>query len=417
MSLSSHLMRYRSLYQRAANILLFLRIVAIATLTTALLIKVSRWLAAGADDPMPVHLFLAVVLLTSTATLYHVLRPRTIYLVDYACFRPSTNRRYPKATLLEHAYVSPLLNDSTVNFIDRILQRSCMSDETYFPASLLYVEPYCSLEEARAEAESVVFSVVDDLLAKTCVNLHEIRALITNCTVFCPEPSIADMIVNRYKLRHDLRVMNLSGMGCSASITAVGLARNILRTMPWGSHVLVVSTETTGPGYYQGNNNSMQLVNILFRMGGAAKLLSTSRSKARFRLAHVMRTTTAANNSAYRCVYQEEDENGIIGTDLSKDLMAIAGEALKANITATAPLVLPLSELLKFLLFSLMKKVLYWKRRAPYIPNFRFAFEHFCIHVGGPAVIKSVQHGLNLSNKDVEPSQMTLHRFGNQSTA
>uniref|UniRef100_A0ACD6ANI3 Uncharacterized protein n=1 Tax=Avena sativa TaxID=4498 RepID=A0ACD6ANI3_AVESA len=200
-------------------------------------------------------------------------------------------------------------------------------------------------------------------------------------------------------------------MGCSAAVTAMGLARDILHTMPWGSHALVVSTETIGPSYYAGNKRSMQLVNILFRMGGAAKLLSTSRSKARFRLAHAMRTITAANNSAYRCVYQEEDEKGNL------DLMAIAGDALKTNIIATAPLVLPISELLKFLLFSVAKKVLYWKRMAPYIPNFCTTFEHFCIHVGGPAVINSVQHGLNLSTRMSSLSRMTMHRFGNQSIA
>uniref|UniRef100_A0ACD5TRI9 Uncharacterized protein n=1 Tax=Avena sativa TaxID=4498 RepID=A0ACD5TRI9_AVESA len=293
------------------------------------------------------------------ATLYRALRPRTVYLVDYVCFMPSPNSRYPKATLLEHARLSPWLDDSSVR-----------------------------LDEARAEAELVVFSMIDELLAKTRIDVLAIDILITNCTVFCPMPCITDSIVNRYKLRRDIRVINLSGMGCSAALTAVGLARNMLR-----------------------------LVNILFRMGGAAKLLSTSRSNARFRFAHVVRTITAANNSAYRCVYQEEDEKGNLGTALSKDLMAVVGDTLKMTIAATAPRVLPISELLKFLHFSLVKKVLYWKRMAPYIPGFRSAFEHFCIHVGGPAVINSVQHGLNLSDKDVEPSRMTLCRFGNQSTA
>jgi 3-ketoacyl-CoA synthase len=130
-----------------------------------------------------------------------------------------------------------------------------------------------------------------------------------------------------------------------------------------------------------------------------------------------MRTITAANNSAYRCVYQEEDEMGNLGYALSKDLMAVAGDELKTNIISTAPLVLPASELLKFFIFSMAKKVVYWRRIAPYVPNFRIAFEHFCIHVGGPAVIDSVQRGLHLSDKDVEPSRMTLHRFGNQSTS
>ncbi|XP_048553519.1 3-ketoacyl-CoA synthase 4-like [Triticum urartu] len=391
-------------------------------LATAVLTKVAQW-PSTAHKTMPqssdiclIHLLL-VALLIVTAAIYLALRPRNVYLVDYSCFRPSSNFRYPKATSVEHARLSPLIDDSTANFIASIHERSGMGDQTYFPPVVMHMEPYCGLDEARTEAELVVFSVIDDLLAKTCINLDAVGVLITNCSLFCPVPSIADMIVNRYKLRGDLRVMNLSGMACSASVTAVGLASNILRFMPWGSYALVVSTEIVGPCYYVGNKRSMQLTNLLFRMGGVAKLLSTSRSKARFRLGHFTRTITAASNTAYRCVYQEEDEKGNLGIALSKDLMVVAGDALTANITSTAPLVLPASELFKYGFLCMAKKVLHWRKIRPYIPNFCVAFDHFCIHVGGPAVITSVQHGLGLSDKHVEPSRMTLHRFGNQSTS
>ncbi|XP_044968210.1 3-ketoacyl-CoA synthase 4-like [Hordeum vulgare subsp. vulgare] len=392
-------------------------------LATAVLTKVAEWFSAAHKIvPRPstiylIHLLLVALLILIATSIYLAHRPRNVYLVDYTCFRPSSNFRFPKATSVEHARLSPLLDDSTANFIASIHERSGMGDQTYFPPVVMHMEPYCALAEARTEAELVVFSVIDDLLAKTCINLDGVGVLITNCSLFCPVPSIADMIVNRYKLRGDLRVMNLSGMACSASVTAVGLASNTLQFMPWGSYALVVSTEIIGPCYYVGNNRSMQLSNILFRMGGVAKLLSTSRSKARFRLGHFTRTNTAASNIAYKCVYQEEDEKGNIGVALSKDLMAVARDALINNITATAPLVLPPSELFKFWLFCMAKKVLHWRKIRPHIPNFCAAFDHFCIHVGGPAVITSVQHGLSLSDKHVEPSRMTLHRFGNQSTS
>ncbi|XP_020165056.1 3-ketoacyl-CoA synthase 5-like [Aegilops tauschii subsp. strangulata] len=422
MSLLSHLKSLRFLCHRAVNTFL-LRIVTTMTLAAGVLKKVAPWLAASLETVpqhrtlCPIHLLLAVILLVITTTVCLALRRRAVYLVNYACFRPSSNLRLTKATFLEHAHLSPLFDDSTVNFIATILERSGMSDQTCAPPVHHYIEPYCRLDEARAEGELVVFSVIDDLMAKTRINSDAIGALITNCSAFSPVPSMADMIVNRYKLRGDLRVINLSGMACSAAVTSVGLASNMLQVMPWGSHVLVVSTETIGPSYYAGNKRSMQLVNILFRIGGAAKLLSTSKSKARFHLGHFTRTITAANNAAYRCVYQEEDDKGNLGIALSKDLMDVARDALKDNIMTTGPLVLPASELLKFLFFYVAKKVLRWRKIRPYIPNFCVAFEHFCIHVGGPAVIASVQRGLNLSDKHVEASKMTLHRFGNQSTS
>uniref|UniRef100_N1QUS6 very-long-chain 3-oxoacyl-CoA synthase n=1 Tax=Aegilops tauschii TaxID=37682 RepID=N1QUS6_AEGTA len=218
----------------------------------------------------------------------------------------------------------------------------------------------------------------------------------------------------------------------------------------------------------------MQWGNMLFRVGGSAMLLSTCKLKARFKLAHVERTLVGANDAAYRyknprpdvakgwscrdvaigkgekiwafvrlvtafvrrpenprvqCVsfllplsvseLREREQPGstTTGLTLSKDLMAIAGDTLKANMTAIGALVLPTSELIKHFLFSTARKLVHrWKIR-PYIPDFRMAFEHFCIHVGGPAVIDSVQLGLSLSDEHVEPSRMTLHRFGNQSSA
>ncbi|XP_003578668.1 3-ketoacyl-CoA synthase 6 [Brachypodium distachyon] len=421
MAMLHHLKCPKPLYYLAAN--KFMLIATTMTLAVVILLLQIAQQIAHVDELLsqlcvlrPIHLLFSAILLTATVTICLMRRPRTVYLVDYTCFQPSSSLRTPKARFLEHAHLSPFLRESTISFIGRVLERSGMGEETCLPPAFNYVDSYCCLDEARTEAELVVFSMIDDLLAKTCISLDAINVLITNCSGFCPVPSIADRIVNRYKLRGDIPIINLSGMGCSAGVTAVGLARNILQVIPWGSHVLVVSTEILSPNYYVGNKRSMQLVNILFRMGGTAKLLSTCRSKARFRLAHVVRTTIAADDSAYKCVYQEEDDEGNKGVTLSKDLVAIAGDALKAHITAIGPLVLPASELLKFLLFSVARTALRVGRR-PYIPDFRMAFEHFCIHVGGPAVINSVQHGLNLSDEQVEPSRMTLHRFGNQSSA
>lgn len=163
----------------------------------------------------------------------------------------------------------------------------------------------------------------------------------------------------------------------------------------------------------------MLLPNCLFRMGGAAILLSNRRNerrRAKYRLVHVVRTHKGADDKAYRCVFEEEDKEGKVGISLQKDLMAIAGEALKSNITTMGPLVLPASEQLLFLLTLIGRKIFNpkWK---PYIPDFKQAFEHFCIHAGGRAVIDELQKNLQLSTEHVEASRMTLHRFGNTSSS
>ena len=89
--------------------------------------------------------------------------------------------------------------------------------------------------------------------------------------------------------------------------------------------------------------------------------------------------------------------------------MEIAGEALKANITTLGPLVLPLSEQLIFFTTLVCRKVFKMKVK-PYIPDFKLAFEHFCIHAGGRAVLDELEKNLDLSEWHMEPSRMTLYR-------
>jgi 3-ketoacyl-CoA synthase len=185
------------------------------------------------------------------------------------------------------------------------------------------------------------------------------------------------------------------------------------------SNALVISTEIITPNFYHGSRRDMLLPNCLFRMGAAAILLSNRRresSRAKYRLMHVVRTHKGADDRAYRCVYEEEDDEGHSGISLSKELMAIAGEALKSNITTMGPLVLPMSEQLLFF-FRLVGRKVINKRWKPYIPDFKLAFDHFCIHAGGRAVIDELQKNLDLSARHVEASRMTLHRFGNTSSS
>lgn len=97
----------------------------------------------------------------------------------------------------------------------------------------------------------------------------------------------------------------------------------------------------------------MLVTNTLFREGGAAILLSNhpaDRKLAKFKLLHTVRTHKGADDENFNCVVQREDAAGIIGVSLSKDVMKVAGEALKTNITVLGPLVLPISEQINVIL-------------------------------------------------------------------
>ncbi|CAN1851593.1 3-ketoacyl-CoA synthase 6 [Linum perenne] len=365
-----------------------------------------------------VHILSSILLVIFVATFYFMSKPRTVYLVDYSCYKPPVTCRVPFSTFMEHSRLILKDNPKSVEFQMRILERSGLGEETCLPPAIHYIPPKPTMDSARGEAELVIFSAMDTLFEKTGLKPKDIDILIVNCSLFSPTPSLSAMVINKYKLRSNIKSFNLSGMGCSAGLISIDLARDLLQVHP-NSNAVVVSTEIITPNYYQGKERAMLLPNCLFRMGGAAILLTNRRSyrsRAKYRLVHVVRTHKGGDDKAYRCVYEEEDREGKVGISLSKDLMAIAGEALKSNITTMGPLVLPASEQLLFLMTLIGRKIFNpkWK---PYIPDFKQAFEHFCIHAGGRAVIDELQKNLQLSAEHVEASRMTLHRFGNTSSS
>lgn len=63
------------------------------------------------------------------------------------------------------------------------------------------------------------------------------------------------------------------------------------------------------------------------------------------------------------------------------------------------------------------EQVLKIRKLRPYIPDFKLAFEHFCIHTGGAGVIEEIERQLRLRPESVTPSKETLYRYGNTSSS
>lgn len=365
-----------------------------------------------------VQIICSSFLIIYIATYFLMSRPRIVYLVDYALFKPPQCFRVSFAGFMEHARLALPTEPKSVHFQMKMLERSGLGEETSLPPAIHYIPPVTTMELAKEEAELVIFSCMDSLLQKTRIKPKDIDILVVNCSLFSPTPSLSAMVINKYKMRSNIKSFNLSGMGCSAGLISVDLAKDLLQVHP-NSNAVVISTEILTPNSYLGKERAMLLPNCLFRMGGAAILLSNKwsvSSRAKYRLVHVVRTHKGADDKSYKCVSQEEDPEGHVGINLSIDLMAIAGEALKSNITTIGPLVLPASEQLLFLL-ALVRKKVFNSKLKPYIPDFKQAFEHFCIHAGGRAVIDELQKNLDLSAEHVEASRMTLYRFGNTSSS
>lgn len=329
--------------------------------------------------------------------------------------------------------------------------------------------PDVTMRAARLVAEQVLCTTFEDLLIRTGVRPAQIDFLIVNCSLFSPTPSLASLVARRFGLRVDVRTYSLGGMGCSASLVSVDLAKQLLENRR-NSLAVVLSTEEISQQMYRGNRKDMLLQNTLFRVGGAAVLLSNKLQdgfRAKYKLLHSVR---AQDNSdeAETAVVQVQDETGLRGISLSKELVDIAGRALKTNFTLLGPYVLPVREQIR-VVWSILRRAAAVRinraadslglgslpfcggaggggrgagvagagtgaeaaaaagggRRAGrldektpiYVPDFKKAVAHFCIHAGGRAVIDGIETNLKLERHHTAPSRATLFHWGNTSSS
>lgn len=394
------------------------------------------WDSTAGYDLVTILSFFGVFVFT--LSVYFMSRPRSIYLLDFACFKPHDDLKATKDQFIDLARKSGKFDEASLEFQRKILKSSGIGDETYVPRSIMSPENITTMKEGRAEASMVIFGALDELFEKTRIRPKDVGVLVVNCSIFNPTPSLSAMIINHYKMRGNILSFNLGGMGCSAGIIAVDLARDMLQANP-NNIAVVVSTEMVGYNWYPGRDRSMLIPNCFFRMGCSAVMLSNRRRdyrRAKYRLEHIVRTHKGADDRCFRSVYQEEDEQRFKGLKISKDLVEIGGDALKTNITTLGPLVLPFSEQLLFF-STLVKRYISGGKGGsgatrgglqhqqpsssssckPYIPDYKLAFEHFCVHAASKTVVDELQRNLELSDKNVEPSRATLHRFGNTSSS
>ncbi|CAD6219609.1 unnamed protein product [Miscanthus lutarioriparius] len=346
--------------------------------------------------PLPVLVPLVASALVFLATVLRRLlrRQRPVYLLNYSCHLPDAERQQVRS-----------------------------GAGTFAPPFIYSGKFEKTLAFAIQEAEEGLFAVVEQLLAKSDVSPSDISVLVVACSMFSPMPSLASMIVHRFKMRADVKSYSVAGMGCSAGTVGIDTAARSLRARRAGSggYALVVVTENTSLNWYFGKNKHMLVTNCIFRVGSAAALVTdvpARRADAKYELVRTLRTHHGADDAAFNAALQMEDEEGNLGVALTKDLVRVAGAALRRHITTLGPQVLPMSEMLRYA-WRVARAYAAGNRKAAAaeVPDFLRAFEHICIHSGGKAVIDSVARLMGFGPYVVEPARSTLHRFGNTSSS
>ena len=342
-----------------------------------------------------------------------------VYLVNFVTFTPKRDDLSVPTQRFKAIQREFPFSEDSLSFMDRLIERTGLGESTCFPPGTLTSPPDLSMDMARAEAEMVMYGCLEQLFATTGLKPSDIDIFIVNCSLFNPTPSLTSMCVNKFKMREDVQSYNLSGMGCSAGVIAIHLAKDLLRVHK-NSNAVVISTENITQNWYRGNEKGMLISNTLFRVGGAAVLLSnkpSDRLRSKYKLLHSIRTHRGADDESYRSVFQEQDGCGNTGVRLSKGLMKVAGEALKRNITTLGPLVLPFSEQFKYFWVNMLQRKILKRKIPPFVPDFHKGIDHFCIHAGGRAVIEAIEENLKLTPQDVAASKAVLKRYGNTSSS
>ncbi|CAK8536156.1 unnamed protein product [Lathyrus sativus] len=362
--------------------------------------------------------------------LFDLRRDQECYILSYQCYKPRDERKLGSDLCGKIIANNEYIGLNECKFFLKAIVNSGIGEETYAPRNFIEgraVNPI--LEDEITEMEEFCHDSIAKLLTKSGISPSEIDVLVVNVSLFSSTPSLVSRITNHYKMREDIKAYNLSGMGCSASLISLDVIQNIFKSQK-NKYALLLTSESLSTNWYSGNNRSMILANCLFRTGGCAILLTNKRSlkhKAILKLKCLVRTHHGARDDAHNCCSQKEDEQGRLGFYLAKDLPKAATRAFVDNLRVLSPKILPARELLRFLFMSLIKKVskLHVPKSAAGAGatmnksplNFKTGVDHFCLHTGGKAVIDGIGMSLDLSEYDLEPARMSLHRFGNTSAS
>ncbi|XP_011622528.1 3-ketoacyl-CoA synthase 17 [Amborella trichopoda] len=334
-----------------------------------------------------------------------------IYLLDYTCYKPPSTQKCPLENVEFLVRRSRVFSPESVSFMRSIVLKSGIGSESYGAPFLFAENPTPNFNLALAESLDSVLTTTLQLLSKTRTQPSSLGSIVVSCGMFAPTPSLASFLVSKLGLTESIKTYNLSGMGCSSGAIALDLGSSLVRTHR--SPVLVVVTENVSHNWYVGSDRSMLVTNCIFRVGCSAALLTSQKAGAKFELVRTMRTHHGSDDSAYKAAFQREDEKGLVGVSLTKDLVRVAGLALRDHIRALAPHVLPISQMVLYVCRTIHARV---RREAKVlVPDFMHAFEHVCIHTGGKAVIDQVGKVLCLDPHVLEPAHAVLHRFGNTS--
>ncbi|XWS56511.1 hypothetical protein CRYUN_Cryun09bG0091400 [Craigia yunnanensis] len=313
-----------------------------------------------------------------------LMRNRCCYILAYECYKALEDRKLDTETCGKLILRNKNLGTEEYRSLLQAMINAGIGEETYGPSNVIAgTEESPNLSDAFSEIDDIVFGTLDKLLAKTGVSPPEIDILVVTVSMISSAPSSPARVINRYKMKEDISVFNLSGMGCSASALAVDFVQNLFKTYK-NAFAVIVSSESLSPNWYCSKEQ---------------------RHQAMLKLKHSVRIHAGSSDEAFGSCTRIEDAQVYCGFFLTKSLpRPLLKLSNKSNTSIP--------------------------EAAGANLNLKSGIEHFCIHPGGRAVIdamgRSIGAGFKCNNcvwevirdsEDVNVWEDCIDRYPIKSTA
>ena len=208
------------------------------------------------------ELFLALCLLTLSyafsclCNLGLQRRDQRCYMLAYECYKAPEDMQLNSKTCVKLVTKNRNLGLDDFRFLLRTMANSGIGEETSCPRNIIQGREDCPTQDnSLSEMYGIIFDILDNLFVKnTSIRPSQVDNLVVNVSMISPAPSLTSRIVNRYKMREDIKTFNLSGMGCSASLLAIDVVNNLFKTYK-NSYAIVVSTESLASNYILGRKS------------------------------------------------------------------------------------------------------------------------------------------------------------------
>jgi len=307
----------------------------------------------------------------------------SVYLNDFLVYKGEGDSYSFSEVLSLDPPIFP--SPSANSFLDKTYRISGIGEEA--PLLKLVIDkirrnPKPTLEDAREEVSYIAFQIIESILKKNNLLATDIDLLVT-CSSFSPIPTVSSLVVNHFKMKEDVITYNIGSMGCSSSLIGMEIAQNYLK-LNSDKKALILNVDSTCDLWYSGNDFHLLLADVLFKTGGVVALLSDSKCNAQFKFEHdIVRSHFGASDTAYKSIYQRNDNQGIAGVGINFNLTNIASPFIKKHCEKVGGRT--------------------WQAIA--------------IHTGGLSIIQEISKALSLTEEQSAFSLQSFQKYGNMSGA